>query len=106
MVFVPKYCKKVIYGEKKQETGKILRELCDREDVEILEANASSDYIHMLLKIPTKMSILYFRGYMKGKSTLLIFEDYINLKYKYSIRNFWSKRHYVGTVGGNKEAIR
>ena len=106
MVFVPKYRRKVIYGEKKQEVGKILRELCERKDVDIIEANACPDHIHMLLKIPPKMSVSYFMGYMKGKSTLMIFERYANLKYKYGRRNFWCKSYYVSTVGRNKETIK
>jgi len=106
IVWAPKFRRKEIYGKKKHEIGKILRELCERKDVEIIEANACADHIHMLVKIPPKMSVSYFMGYLKGKSTLMIFERYANLKYKYGRRNFWCKGYYVSTVGRNKETIK
>jgi putative transposase len=105
IVFSPKFRRKVIYGKLKKDIGKILRELCERKEVEIIEANACADHIHMLVKIPPKLSISSFMGYLKGKSTLIIFERYANLKYKYGNRTFWCKGYYVSTVGLNKEKI-
>jgi len=105
IVFSPEFRRKVIYGKLKKDIGKILRELCERKEVEIIEANACADHIHMLVKIPPKLSISSFMGYLKGKSTLIIFERYANLKYKYGNRTFWCKGYYVSTVGLNKEKI-
>lgn len=106
IVFTPKYRRKVIYGKLRSDIGQILRELCERKEVEIIEANACSDHIHMLVRIPPKTAVSSFMGYLKGKSTLMIFERYANLKYRYGNRNFWSKGYYVSTVGRNKEAIQ
>ena len=105
VVFTPKYRRKEIYGEKKEEIGKILRELCKWKEVEIIEANACPDHIHMLLSIPPKISVSYFMGFLKGKSSLMIFERFANLKYKYGNRHFWCRGYYVDTVGRNKKAI-
>ncbi|KUO75959.1 MAG: hypothetical protein APF77_24345 [Clostridia bacterium BRH_c25] len=88
IVFAPKFRRQEIFGEKKTEIGKILRQLCDRKGVQIIEANACPDHIHMLVTIPPKMSISSFMGYLKGKSSLMIFEKYSNLKYKYGNRHF------------------
>ena len=106
VVFAPKYRRQIIYGKIKQDIGKILRDLCARKDVEIIEANACPDHIHMLLSIPPKYSISAFMGYLKGKSSLAIFERHAQLKYRYGNRKFWCKGYYVDTVGRNKEAIR
>ena len=105
VVFAPKYRRKEIYGEKRKEIGKILRELCEWKGVEIIEANACEDHIHMLLSIPPKISISGFMGFLKGKSSLIIFERFSNLKYKYGNRHFWCRGYYVDTVGKNKKAI-
>lgn len=105
IVFSPKFRRKEIYGELRTEIGQILRMLCDRKGVEIIEANACKDLIHMLVVIPPKMSVSSFMGYLKGKSTLIIFERHANLKYKYGNRHFWCKGYYVSTVGLNKEKI-
>ena len=105
IVFSPKFRRKEIYGELRTEIGQILRMLCDRKGVEIIEANACKDHIHMLVVIPPKMSVSSFMGYLKGKSTLIIFERHANLKYKYGNRHFWCKGYYVSTVGLNKEKI-
>ncbi|WP_053954850.1 IS200/IS605 family transposase [Inediibacterium massiliense] len=105
IVFAPKFRRKEIYGEKKTEIGKILRQLCDWKSVQIIEANACPDHIHMLVSIPPKMSISSFMGFLKGKSSLMIFEKYSNLKYKYGNRHFWCRGYYVSTVGRNKKAI-
>ena len=105
IVFAPKFRRKVIYGKLKIEIGKILRELSERKEVEIHEAHACVDHIHMLVSIPPKLSVSSFMGYLKGKSSLIIFERYANLKYKYGNRTFWCKGYYVSTVGRNQHAI-
>lgn len=105
IVFAPKYRRKVIYGKLKKDIGAILRELCDRKHVNIIEANAMPDHIHMLVEIPPNQRISDFMGYLKGKSTMIIFERYSNLKYKYGNRHFWCRGYYVSTVGGNKNGI-
>lgn len=105
IVFAPKYRRQLIYGKIKADIGKILRKLCEYKGVEILEANACSDHIHMLVSIPPKLSVAQFMGYLKGKSSLMIFDRHANLKYKYGNRQFWCKGYYVDTVGRNKKAI-
>lgn len=105
IVFAPKYRRQIIYGKLKMDIGMILRKLCERKGVEIIEANACRDHIHMLVSIPPKISVSYFMGYLKGKSSLIIFDRHANLKYKYGNRQFWCKGYYVDTVGRNKEAI-
>ena len=105
IVFIPKYRRKAIYGKLRADIGKILRQLCEYKGVEILEAHAMSDHIHMLVTIPPKLAVSNFMGYLKGKSTLMIFERHANLKYKYGNRNFWAKGYYVSTVGLNKETV-
>lgn len=84
---------------------KILRKLCEQKGVEIIEANACKDHIHMLVRIPPKLSVASFMGYLKGKSSLMIFDRHANLKYKYGNRKFWCRGYYVNTVGRNKKAI-
>lgn len=106
VVFAPKYRRQIIYGKLKKDIGKILRDLCARKEVEIIEANACPDHVHMLLSIPPKYSVSQFIGYLKGKSSLLIFERHAQLKYRYGNRKFWCKGYYVDTVGRNKEAIK
>ena len=105
IVFAPKFRRKEIYGKLKQEIGMILRELCKKKDVEILKAEACPDHIHMYVSIPPKTSISRFMGYLKGKSTLIIFERHGSLKYKYGNRVFWCQEYFVSTVGNNKEAV-
>ena len=95
----------MIYGKLRTEIGKILRELCTRKGVEIVEAECCPDHIHMLVSIPPKLSVSAFMGYLKGKSSLMIYEKYANLKYKYGNRHFWCRGYYVSTVGRNKRAI-
>ena len=94
-----------IYGTLKKDIGEILRKLCDQKGVEILEAEACPDHIHMLVSIPPHLSISQFMGYLKGKSSLMIFDRHANLKYKYGSRNFWCRGYYVDTVGKNKKVI-
>ena len=106
IVFVPKYRRKVIYGQLRTDIGQILRKLCEQKGVEILEANAMPDHIHMLVSIPPYISIAQFMGYIKGKSTLMIFDRHANLKYKYGSRHFWCRGYYVDTVGRNEKVIR
>ena len=105
IVFAPKYRRQIIYGKYKNEIRKILREICRRNGVEIIEANACPDHIHMLVSIPPKMSVSRFMRILKGKSSLMIFDRFENLKYKYGNRHFWCRRYYVDTVGRNKTAI-
>jgi len=106
VVFAPKYRRQAIYGELRAEIGQILRKLCEQKGIEIIEANACTDHIHMLISIPPKISVAYAIGYLKGKSSLMIFDRHANLKYKYGNRHFWCRGYYVDTVGRNKEAIR
>lgn len=105
IVFAPKYRRQVIYGKIKREVGRILRTLCERKGVEIVEAELCSDHIHMLVSIPPKLSVSEFMGYLKGKSSLMIFDQFANLKYKYGNRKFWCRGYYVDTVGRNKKRI-
>ena len=105
IVFAPKYRWKEIYGQLKRDIGEILRKLCDQKGVEILEAEACPDHIHMLVSIPPHISISQFMGYLKGKSSLMIFDRHANLKYKYGSRHFWCRGYYVDTVGRNKKII-
>ena len=105
IVFAPKYRRQIIYGKIKQDIGQMIRKLCEYKGVEIVEAEACKDHIHMLVAIPPKYSVSQFMGYLKGKSSLMIFEKYANLKYKYGNRHFWCRGYYVSTVGKNKKAI-
>ena len=105
-MFTPKYHRKVIYGALRAEIGKIIRELCRRKSVEIIEAHAMPDHIYILVSIPPNERVSSFMGYLKGKSTMIIFERYAHLKYKYGNRHFWSRGYYVSTVGGNKQAVQ
>jgi putative transposase len=106
VVFAPKYRRKVFYGEKRLEIGAILRELCRWKGVEILEAEVCPDHIHMLLEIPPKMSVSSFMGFLKGKSSLMVYEKYGNMKFKYRNREFWCRGYYVDTVGKNTKKIQ
>jgi len=106
VVFAPKYRRQAIYGKLRAEIGQILRKLCEQKGIEIVEANACPDHIHMLISIPPKISVAYAIGYLKGKSSLMIFDQHANLKYKYGNRHFWCRGYYVDTVGRNKEAIQ
>ena len=105
IVFAPKYRRKMFYGEKREEIGKILRELCNWKEVHIIEAEVCPDHIHMLVEIPPKMSVSSFMGFLKGKSSIIIHERHANLKYKHGNRSFWCRGYYVDTVGRNKKII-
>ena len=106
IVFAPKYRRQVIYRELKQSVGKILRDLCERKKVEIIEAECCPDHIHMLVAILPYMSVAAFMGYLKSKSSLMIFDRHANLKYKYGNRHFWCRGYYVDTVGKYETAIK
>lgn len=105
VVFAPKYRRKVIYGKIKKDIGEIIRKLCEQKGVEIIEAEACKDHIHLLVSILPYISVAQFMGYLKGKSTLMIFDRHANLKYKYGNRHFWCRGYYVDTVGRNKKVI-
>ena len=105
IVFAPKYRRQIIYGRLKADIGKILRELCERKGIEIIEAECCIDHVHMLVRIPPKYSISEIMGYLKGKSSLIIFDRHANLKYKYGNRHFWCRGYYVDTVGKNAKKI-
>ena len=105
IVFCPKYRRQEIYGKIKEDVGKILRKLCEAKGVEIIEAEACPDHIHMLVAIPPHLSVAQFMGYLKGKSSLMIFDRHANLKYKYGNRHFWCRGYYVDTVGRNEKKI-
>ena len=106
IVFIPKYRRKEIYGKIRTDIGQIIRQLCAYKDVEIIEAHAMPDHIHMLVRIPPKIAVSNFTGYLKGKSSLMIFERHANLKYKYGNRNFWAKGFFVSTVGLDTKKVQ
>ena len=106
IVFIPKYRRKEIYGKLRSDIGQIIRQLCSYKGVEIIEAHAMPDHIHMLVRIPPKIAVSNFMGYLKGKSSLMIFERQANLKYKYGNRNFWAKGFFVSTVGLDTKKVQ
>ena len=106
IVFIPKYRRKEIYGKLRSDIGLIIRQLCQYKGVEIMEAHAMPDHIHMLVRIPPKIAVSNFMGYLKGKSSLMIFERHANLKYKYGNRNFWAKGFFVSTVGLDTKKVQ
>ena len=106
IVFAPKYRRLVFFGQKRKEIGAILRKLCEWKNVEIVEAEVCPDHIHMLVKIPPKESVSGFIGFLKGKSSLLIYQKYANMKFKYRDRTFWCRGYYVDTVGKNTQKIK
>ena len=106
IVFAPKYRRQAIYGKIKADVGKILRELCERKGVKMEAAECCKDHIHMLVSIPPHLSVSQFMGYLKSKSSLMIFDRYANLKYKYGNRHFWCRGYFVDTVGKYETAIR
>ena len=106
IVFIPKYRRKEIYGKLRSDIGQIIRQLCQYKGVEIMEAHAMPDHIHMLVRIPPKIAVSNFMGYLKGKSSLMIFERHANLKYKYGNRNFWAKGFFVSTVGLDTKKVQ
>ena len=106
IVFAPKYRRKVFYDEHRLEVREILRKLCEWKGVEIIEGEVCPDHVHMLVSIPPKISVANFMGYLKGKSSLMIFDKHANLKYKFGNRKFWAEGYYVSTVGLNEATIR
>ena len=106
VVFAPKYRRLEVYGKLKADIGEILRKLCEQKGVNIIEAQACPDHIHMLVEIPPSLSVSQFMGFLKGKSSLMIFDRHANLKYKYGNRHFWCRGYYVDTVGRNEGAIK
>ena len=106
IVFAPKYRRLEIYGKLKTDIGAILRKLCEQKNVNIIEAQACPDHIHMLVEIPPSVRVSQFMGFLKGKSSLMIFDRHANLKYKYGNRHFWCRGYYVDTVGRNEGAIK
>ena len=105
IVFAPKYRRKVFYYEKREAIGKILRMLCERKQVKIIEAEVCPDHVHMLVEIPPKLSVSSFMGYLKGKSSTMLYEQFGELRYKYRNREFWCRGYYVDTVGKNTKRI-
>ena len=105
IVFAPKYRRKVFYGQRRYDIGQILRELCRWKNVNLLEAEACPDHIHMLVEIPPKISVSSFMGFLKGKSSLMIYEKWGNIRYKYRNRTFWCRGYYVDTTGKNERGI-
>ena len=106
LVFAPKYRRQVIYGQIKADVAEILSMLCKRKGIEIIEAECCKDHVHMLVRIPPKYSVSEIMGYLKGKSSLMIFEKHANLKYKYGNRHFWCRGYYVDTVVKNAKKIQ
>lgn len=106
LVFAPKYRRQIIYGKIKADVAQILSTLCKRKGIEIIEAECCKDHVHMLVRIPPKYSVSEIMGYLKGKSSLMIFEKHANLKYKYGNRHFWCRGYYVDTVGKNTKKIQ
>lgn len=106
IVFAPKYRRQIIYGQIKEDIGKILRSLCNRKQVELIEGECCPDYIHILVAIPPHLSVSQFMGYLKSKSSLMIFDRHANLKYKYGNRHFWRRGYYVDIVGKYEELLR
>lgn len=105
IVFSPKYRRREIYGKLRNDIGKIIRGLCKRKGINIIEAECCVDHIHMLVEIPPKYNVAEVMGYIKGKSSLMIFDRHANLKYKYGNRHFWCRGYYVDIVGKNAKKI-
>ena len=106
IVFTPKYRRKMIYNQYREDVREIIKQLCSYKGVEILGGNVMSDHVHILVSIPPKMSVSSFMGYLKGKSALMMFDRHANLKYKFGNRYFWSEGYYVSTVGLNEAVIK
>ena len=106
IVFAPKYRRKAFYGTKRLEVGKVLRLLCEWKKISIIEAEVCSDHIHLLVEIPPKVAVSSFMGYLKGKSSLMLYEKFPELKYKYRNREFWCRGYYVDTAGKNAYKIK
>ena len=105
IVFIPKYRRKVIYNQYRKDISKYISTLCKYKGVEIVEGHMMPDHVHLILSIPPKMSVSSFMGYLKGKSSLMIFDNHANLKYKFGNRKFWAEGYYVSTVGLNEATV-
>ena len=105
IVFAPKYRRKIFYKEKRAVIGKILRQLCEWKRVKIIEAEACPDHVHLFVEIPPKLSVSHFMGYLKGKSGTMLYEQFVELKYKFRNREFWCRGYYVDTVGKSESRI-
>ena len=105
IVFTPKYRRKVIYNQYKEDIRDIIKQLCSYKGVEIIEGHLMPDHVHMLVEIPSKYSVSSFMGFLKGKSSIMIYEKWGSMKYKYRNREFWCRGYYVDTVGKNTKAI-
>ncbi|CVI69000.1 Transposase IS200 like protein [Clostridiales bacterium CHKCI001] len=106
IVFAPKYRRQVIYGQIQKDVGEILSMLCRRKGIELIEGKLMKDHVHLLVRIPPKYSVAEIMGYLKRKSSLMIFERHAHMKYRYGNRKFWCRGYYVDTVGKNTEAIK
>lgn len=106
IVFIPKFRRKVIYNKLRKDIQEYIKDLCKWKGIDIIEGHMMPDHVHLLLEIPPKMSVSYFMGYLKGKSSLMIFEKHTNLKYKFGNGEFWATGYYVSTVGLNEATIR
>ena len=106
IVFVPKYRRKVFYASKRLEIGQILRQLCEWKGITIIEAEVCPDHIHMLVEIPPKYAVSSVMGFLKGKSSLMIYQKWANMRYQYRSREFWCRGYYVDTVGKNTKKIK
>lgn len=106
IVFTPKYRRKIIYNQYRKDLSEILRQLCHYKGMELIEGHMMPDHVHMLVSIPPKISISSFMGYLKGKSALMMFDKYANLKYKFGNRHFWAEGYFVSSVGLNEATIR
>jgi putative transposase len=95
-----------MYGVVRKDIHEIIRTLCGYKEVEILDGSVSTDHVHLCAKIPPKISVSEFMGYIKGKSTLMIFDKHPEYKQKQGGRHFWARGYYVDTVGRNEEQIR
>ena len=106
IAFAPKYRRQEVYGKIRADIGQILRKLCEQKGVEIIEAQACPDHVHILVSIPPSLNAAQFMGCLKGKSSLMIFDRHANLKCKYENRHFWYRGYYVDTVGRNKKRLQ
>ena len=106
IIFTPQYRRKIIYNKYRESIRDIIKSLCSYKGIEILEGHLMPDHVHLLLSIPPNYSVSSIMGYLKGKSSLMIFERYANLKYQFGNRHFWSIGYYVSTVGLNEATIR
>ena len=106
IVFAPNYRRKVFYGEKRAEIGEILRQLCNWYGAKLIEGEVCPDHVHILVELPPKHAVSSFMGYLKGKSSIMIYNKWGNMKFKYRNRQFWCRGYYVDTVGKNTEKIK